>query len=189
MIKLSSLINEVEVGQGHENDRDMVVGVAEILRMVDDMNNRKEIADAMLRKFKSEDVIHNAGEFLTLCGLNSVNEENEPTNPKLWDRAIAAAKAKYDVYPSAYANAFASKWYKEKGGDWRTKKESVDKNNNVETKLDEDLTYGYKHILHLIPTGYSPNNPKYKKDLSDLRDLLNRFYDTHGYDIRIRNTF
>ncbi len=63
--------NEVEVGQGHENDRDMVVGVAEIIRMVDDMNNRKQIADAMLRKFKSEDVIHNAGEFLTLCGISS----------------------------------------------------------------------------------------------------------------------
>ena len=53
----------------------------------------------------------------------SVNEENEPTNPELWDRAIAAAKRKYDVYPSAYANAFASKWYKEKGGDWRKKKD------------------------------------------------------------------
>ena len=63
--------NEVEVGQGHENDRDMVVGVAEILRMVDDMNNRKEIADAMLRKFKAEDVIHNTKEFLTLCGISS----------------------------------------------------------------------------------------------------------------------
>jgi hypothetical protein len=71
MIKLISLINEVVVGPGHENDRDMVVGVAEILRMVDDMNNRKEIAEAMLRKFKSEDVIHNAGEFLTLCGISS----------------------------------------------------------------------------------------------------------------------
>jgi hypothetical protein len=70
MIKLSSLINEVEIGQGHENDSDMVVGVAEILRMVDDMNNRKEIADAMLRKFKSEDVIHNVKEFLTLCGIS-----------------------------------------------------------------------------------------------------------------------
>ena len=69
MIKLINLINEVEVGPGHENDRDMVVGVAEILRMVDDMNNRKEIAEAMLRKFKSEDVIHNAEEFLTLCGI------------------------------------------------------------------------------------------------------------------------
>jgi methyltransferase-like protein len=69
MIKLSNILKEVEVVQGHENDRDMVVGVAEILRMVDDMNNRKEIADAMLRKFKSEEVMHNVAEFLTLCGL------------------------------------------------------------------------------------------------------------------------
>ena len=69
MIKLSSLIKEVEVGPGHKNDRDMVVCVAEILRMVDDTNNRKEIAEAMLRKFKSEEVIHNAAEFLTLCGI------------------------------------------------------------------------------------------------------------------------
>ena len=61
--------NEVEVGQGHENDRDMVVGVAEILRMIDDINNRKEIAEAMLIKFKSEGVIHNTDEFLTLCDL------------------------------------------------------------------------------------------------------------------------
>jgi len=66
-----SVIKEVEVAPGHENDRDMVVGVAEIIRMVDDMNNRKQIVDAMLRKFKSEDVIHNAGEFLTLCGISS----------------------------------------------------------------------------------------------------------------------
>ena len=69
MIKLSSLINEAEVEQGHENDRDMVVGVAEILRMVDDMSNRTEIAKAMLKKFNNENVIHNVKEFLTLCGL------------------------------------------------------------------------------------------------------------------------
>ena len=55
--------------------------------------------------------------------FNLFFEENEPTNPSLWDKAIAAAKRKYDVYPSAYANAFASKWYKEKGGDWKTKKD------------------------------------------------------------------
>ena len=54
-----------------------------------------------------------------------VNEKNEPNNKELWSRAIAAAKAKYDVYPSAYANAFASNWYKEKGGTWKTKSESV----------------------------------------------------------------
>jgi dephospho-CoA kinase len=55
--------------------------------------------------------------------INLFVEENEPTNPDLWDRAIAAAKRKYDVYPSAYANAFASKWYGDKGGKWRTKKD------------------------------------------------------------------
>ncbi len=44
---------------------------------------------------------------------------NVPTNPELWSRAKAAAKAKYDVYPSAYANGFAAKWYKEKGGGWK----------------------------------------------------------------------
>ena len=61
----------------------------------------------------------------------------------------------------------------------KAKKESV----------NEDVSYGYKHIIHLIPTGYAPNNPKYKKDLADLRDVLNKFYDTHGYDVKIRNTF
>ena len=42
----------------------------------------------------------------------------KPTNPSLWSRAKAQAKSKFDVYPSAYANAWASKWYKSKGGGW-----------------------------------------------------------------------
>jgi len=32
-----------------------------------------------------------------------------PKNPALWKKAIAAAKRKFDVYPSAYANAYAAK--------------------------------------------------------------------------------
>lgn len=51
--------------------------------------------------------------------------DNEPTNPALWSRAKSAAKQKFDVYPSAYANAWASKWYKEKGGNWRKKKKAT----------------------------------------------------------------
>ena len=47
------------------------------------------------------------------------NGGNTPTNPELWSRAKAAAKAKYDVYPSAYANGYAAKWYKERGGGWK----------------------------------------------------------------------
>jgi hypothetical protein len=73
----------------------------------------KDILNGLVAYFKVYDLIRS----------ESTNEENEPTNTELWDDAIAAAKAKYDVYPSAYANAFASKWYKEKGGDWKTKKD------------------------------------------------------------------
>lgn len=46
-----------------------------------------------------------------------------PTNKPLWRRAIAQAKRKFDVYPSAYANAWASKWYKDRGGKWTTDKD------------------------------------------------------------------
>ena len=44
---------------------------------------------------------------------------NKPNNPSLWSRAKSMAKQKFDVYPSAYANGWASKWYKSKGGTWR----------------------------------------------------------------------
>ena len=50
-------------------------------------------------------------------------EASKPNNPKLWSQAKAAARAKYDVYPSAYANGFAVKWYKKRGGTWRGKKD------------------------------------------------------------------
>lgn len=50
-----------------------------------------------------------------------LESDYKPTNSDLWSRAIAAAKRKFDVYPSAYANAWASKWYKGKGGKWKKK--------------------------------------------------------------------
>lgn len=52
-----------------------------------------------------------------------LSEKNKPTNSKLWSRAKALARSKFDVYPSAYANGWASKWYKSKGGGWRSVKE------------------------------------------------------------------
>jgi hypothetical protein len=66
MIKLKDLIKE-EYNE-HNNDRDMVTGVAEILLMVKDKENRKEIADNMVNKFKSENVIFDKDEFLKMCG-------------------------------------------------------------------------------------------------------------------------
>jgi predicted DNA-binding protein YlxM (UPF0122 family) len=71
MIRLTHLLKEA-----HEHDRDMVVGVAEILSMVDDINNRDDIADEMMDKFDREDVNYDVDEFLDMCGLSSLYEDD-----------------------------------------------------------------------------------------------------------------
>ena len=48
--------------------------------------------------------------------------ENKPTNPSAWADCIRQAKAKFKVYPSAYANGWAAKCYKKKGGGWKKAK-------------------------------------------------------------------
>jgi hypothetical protein len=45
--------------------------------------------------------------------------KNCPTDPGKWAASKSAAKAKFDVYPSAYANGWAAKNYKSKGGGWK----------------------------------------------------------------------
>jgi hypothetical protein len=49
--------------------------------------------------------------------------KNKPSNPSLWAKAVAAAKRKYDVYPSAYANGYAARWYAKRGGTWTKEKQ------------------------------------------------------------------
>lgn len=57
--------------------------------------------------------------------IEQIDEKNKPTNPSLWSRAKAMARSKFDVYPSAYANGWASKWYKSKGGGWKSVSEDI----------------------------------------------------------------
>ena len=45
-----------------------------------------------------------------------------PTNPKLYAQVKAETKSKFDVYPSAYANAYLVRTYKKRGGKYRTGK-------------------------------------------------------------------
>ena len=51
--------------------------------------------------------------------------KNKPKSSKKWNSCISQAKAKFDVYPSAYANAWAAKCYKGKGGKWKKVNEEV----------------------------------------------------------------
>ena len=76
--------------------------------------------------------------------LNLFLEKNAPTNPSKWAYYVSQAKKKFDVYPSAYANAWAAKQYKKAGGGWRkAKKESV-------LKLESDLL-GVSKPYEIIP--------------------------------------
>lgn len=48
--------------------------------------------------------------------------KNVPNNPSLWASCQAEAKRKFEIFPSAYANGWAAKQYKSKGGTWRKAK-------------------------------------------------------------------
>ena len=57
-----------------------------------------------------------------MAEIKLFTEKNVPNDKKKWAASIAAAKRKFKVYPSAYANAWAAKNYKSKGGTWRKTK-------------------------------------------------------------------
>ena len=93
---------------------------------------KKEKASAVRRKREEDPNPERQGAPINVTNkvnedMEQLDEKNKPTNPELWSRAIAQAKSKFDVYPSAYANGWASKWYKSKGGGWKTVSEAKEK--------------------------------------------------------------
>jgi len=72
--------------------------------------------------------------------LNLFLEKNCPTDPAKWSASKSAAKSKFDVYPSAYANGWAAKNYKGKGGGWKKC------NEGEANALCEDCWDGYKQV-------------------------------------------
>jgi predicted RNA binding protein YcfA (HicA-like mRNA interferase family) len=74
-----------------------------------------------------------------------LEEENKPTNPELWSKAKSLAKSKFDVYPSAYANGWAAKWYKSKGGGWKSVSEETEKPESRKARIVRDLVKDKKN--------------------------------------------
>jgi len=93
--------------------------------------SKKERASAVRRKRQQDPDAERQGAPINVKSkvnenMEQLDEKNKPTNPELWSRAIAQAKSKFDVYPSAYANGWASKWYKEHGGGWKSVAEAAE---------------------------------------------------------------
>ena len=74
-----------------------------------------------------------------------LEEKNVPTSPEKWAQAKSQAKSKFDVYPSAYANGWAAKKYKEMGGDWKSVKEETEKPASRKAQIVKDIMKNKKN--------------------------------------------
>ena len=103
-----------------------------MINMLDSMVKKITGNSALFNAFKytmgkevvEESFDHASKESIAIVDLHEdaaeILEANKPTNPSLWSKAKSMAKSKFDVYPSAYANGWAVKWYNSKGGDWKS---------------------------------------------------------------------
>jgi hypothetical protein len=91
----------------------------------------EQIASAIRRKRRAESTQTRDGKKPIYV---STEKAAVPTDAALYARVKAEAKAKFDVYPSAYANAWLVREYKKRGGGYRT----VNKGFHIE-KVAEDL--------------------------------------------------
>jgi len=76
--------------------------------------------------------------------MENLDEKNVPTSPEKWAQAKAQAKAKFDVYPSAYANGWASKKYKEMGGGWKSVSEDTEMTEGAVPAEEKVITVKHK---------------------------------------------
>jgi RNA polymerase-interacting CarD/CdnL/TRCF family regulator len=122
--------------------------------------------------------------------VERLEEKNCPTDPSKWSYYKSQAKKKFDVYPSAYANGWASKQYGDAGGSWKKCASEATDSQETEfhTQLDKlvhktfgkrpeemdekfdkthlgILQYAFKDIDRI-----NPSEPAYKR----LVDMLNK---------------
>ena len=129
---------------------------------------KRELAKKGLEKAKSA-VSQYSSMFGTTEQVEYLDEKNVPTNPSLWSKAKSMARSKFDVYPSAYANGWAAKWYKSKGGGWKkSAKESYEQERQLPTFRQFREATSHSELNEMISTTgirkADPDNPSaYKK--------------------------
>jgi len=90
--------------------------------------------------------------------IESLEEKNVPTSPEKWSQAKAQAKAKFDIWPSAYASGWASKKYKEMGGGWK----SVSEETELEEGYYKSQEIERQETERLAKPPFTPDKPKKK---------------------------
>lgn len=65
--------------------------------------------------------------------------KGDPSNKKLYAKIVSEAKAKFDVYPSAYANGWVVQEYKRRGGKYNVSKAEGIEAGFTEDELEDDF--------------------------------------------------
>lgn len=118
--------------------------------------------------------------------------ENIPTDKELYARVKAEAKKKFDVYPSAYANAWLVQEYKRRGGKYRVGKASSpawqrEEGKNPKGGLNAKGRASYKRETGgtLRPPVKSGDNPRRASFLARMGNAKGPEYDENGEPTRL----
>jgi hypothetical protein len=127
------------------------------------------------KSWKRRDNMAKAVDRLTKEEIEQIDEKNVPTSPEKWAQAKSQAKAKFDVYPSAYANGWAAKKYKEMGGGWKSVNE--EKNDapfeggkpvsSKKSVVPGKFGVGFSTAKHLAKTAMKKQSDKMKKPVKE----------------------
>lgn len=106
----------------------------------------EQIRSAVQRKRRAESTERREGKKpINVSTEMEKASKNVPTNPELYARVKAEAKRKFDVYPSAYANAWLVREYKKRGGGYRTVSKAF-----YLSKIAEDLAEEEAMLAELL---------------------------------------
>lgn len=110
----------------------------------------------------------------------SMEKANIPTNPELYARVKAEAKAKFDVYPSAYANAWLVREYKKRGGSYRVAKSGEVTSGNMGAGI-KNPTQGY--FATPIPGKRKKKESKMKKSVEAVPQLVESLQEVLAHNV------
>ena len=114
--------------------------------------------------------------------MENLDEKNVPTSPEKWAQAKAQAKAKFDVYPSAYANGWAAKKYKAMGGGWKSVSEESQVDEGAVPAKEKTVTVRHKTSgKELVVTAEKAKQLK-QQDYHPIKEAIKNKYDEGEYD-------
>ena len=111
--KFASSIKEEDDLNLSKDNLKMVKGIADIVNQVKDLENKKEIANKMIKDFKKQNIKFDYKEFLKMCNLSSKVETKEnlivkPVSKKFVDKILAKNGETIEATGSGSSGAYSA---------------------------------------------------------------------------------